>query len=472
MLRLINVMRTIFFSIYGGDIEKIYLRSGMMQALIDTGHRVILLIRAKPSDEAKLEYYRKNFGQERVLVELLPPAMTKAELYWYHLSWNSLPTHSAYVKRKDLYLKHRKKVRYFLESAAGWLGRFRFWRSFLRWSYFIVPDAFAAELFDKYKPDLVFAPNMFSPEDCRLLRTARKRKIKTVTTMKSWDVPTTRGFTRVKADRILVFNEINRKETIEIGDYRADQVFVMGFPQFDVYARSETYLSREEFFSRIHADPAKKLILFAIPGDFKHPFINDILIGLDQAITDGRIREPVQVLARFHPKYPSPAEALKDLKHFIMDRPGTYFTQKLEMSTDAPMASTYQWTFTDHDIIHLANSLKHAAVTTNVESTMTLDAVAVGRPVVMIAFDGNQKLDYWHSIMRNYDREHFQAVIRSGGVRLAKTMDEFIRDINVYLENAEADADGRQRMRESVIYKTDGQSAARAARYVMDALAS
>lgn len=463
-------MKTVFVSIYGGDIEKIYLRSGVIREIVDAGHRVVLLIRVKKDDEDKLKYYRDNYGGPNVVVEPLPPATTAAELYWYHFSWNSIPSYSSYVKRKDLYLKHRKTFRYLLELCAWYLGHLRPWRTFVRFVYLRLPDDYAKDLFETYKPDLLFAPNMFSPEDCRLLRVAKKRGIRTVTTMKSWDVPTTRGFTRVMADRILVFNRINFDETVAIGDYRPDRVRIMGFPQFDVYAKPETYLPREEFFARIHADPAKKLILFAIPGDFKHPFINDILIGLDRAITDGRIREPVQVLARFHPKYPSPAEALKDLRNFIMDRPGTYFTKKLEMSTDAPMAATYQWTFTDNDLIHLANSLKHADVTMNVESTMTLDAASIDRPVIMIGFDGDKKLDYWHSITRNYDREHFQAVLKSRGVRLAKSMDELIADINAYLEDPKLDAAERQTLRDAVIYKTDGQSAHRAAQFILEML--
>jgi hypothetical protein len=288
--------------------------------------------------------------------------------------------------------------------------------------------------------------------------------------MKSWDVPTTRGFTRVIADRILVFNEINKQQTTDIGDYPEDKIRIMGFPQFDYYVRPELRISREEFFRNIGADPKRPLVLFAIPGDFKLPTINDILIALDNAIESGRIPRDVQVLARFHPKYRSPAETLKNLKHFIMDRPGTYFTDVTELSTDAPMSQTFQWVFTNKDIVHLVNSLYHSDVVINVESTITLDANAFDKPVIMIGYDGDKVMDYWHSVRRNYDREHFAAVLASGGVSYVQSHDALIDAINRYLKDTDADQEGRKRLREQLLYRVDGKSAERAAQYILEML--
>ena len=474
--RIAIIMKTIFLSIYDGDQEKIFLRSSFLDELKRAGHRIILLIRAGEGDigEKKIAYYAKEFGGERVIVEKVRAvAMTRKEyeLYFYHVSWNSISSFTTRLKRHDLYLTHRNVFRYALESVIGWLGHLYAWRQFIRWVYWMIPEHSLDSLFETYKPDLVFASNMFSPEDCKLLKVAKKRKVPTVTTMKSWDVPTTRGFTRVMADRILVFNDVNKAETHALGDYPLERIRVMGFPQFDVYTRKELILPRAEFFRKIGADPQKKLILFAVPGYFKHPNINEILQGLNDAITSGRISQPVQVLARFHPKYPSPAEQMKTLPHFILDRPGTYFGKQLETATDAPSAQTFQWTFTSDDIIHLANSLFHSDVVVNVESTISLDAAAFDRPVIMIAYDGVQKqLEYWHSVRRNYDREHFQAVLKSGGVRLAKTQDELIVDLNRYLDDPACDAEGRQRLREAVLYRVDGHSAMRAAQYVLEML--
>lgn len=453
-------MKTVFVTIYDGDTEKIYLRSGAVARLTEAGVRVVLLIRAAD----RVPYYRQHFEGERLTVEPLPPALNRSEELWYHLSWNTIPTYSVRVKRHDLYLEHGNRMRYALEWTAGFLGRFRPWRQFLRQVYLRLPDRYAEALFATYRPDLLFCPNMFSAEDCRLLRAARRRCIPTVTTIKSWDVATTRGFTRVIADRLLVFNEINREEAIAIGDYPPERIRIVGFPQFDIYTRREHLLPREAFFRQIGGDPARKLILYAVPGDFKNPYSHEILTALDQAIEEGRVRHPVQVLARFHPKYPSKAERLQRLKHFILDRPGTYFqAERLERGIDAPAAMAYQWTFTDHDLAHLANSLYHSDVTINTESTMSLDAAAFDRPVISIGFDGFHRLDYWRSLARNYRREHYRSVLETGGVRLAQSFDELIEYINMYLDDPTVDREGRARLRERVLFRLDGRSAQRVA---------
>jgi len=284
---------------------------------------------------------------------------------------------------------------------------------------------------------------------------------------KSWDVPTTRGFTRVKADQILVFNEINKAEIVAIGDYPKSRVYPVGFPQFDPYLHKELYVSREEFSRTLGADPSKTLILFAVPGDFKNPYSHEIMRGLDAAAENGRFVNPVQFIARFHPKYPSKGELLKDLKHFILDRPGTYFSKDLEGALDNPSGTTFQWTFTDKDIAHLANSIYHSAMVINTESTMTLDAAAINRPVILIGFDGDRKLDYWHSVRRNYDREHLIEVLKTGGTRLVGSLDELVAAINVYLADPKADSKGRERLRDRLLYQVDGKASDRIAEHIL-----
>lgn len=459
-------MKTIFISIYDGDTEKNILRSDVFEYLKEAGHKIILLIRAVK----RVSYYRENFEDSQVRVEPLPPARSQFEVIYNYIDRNILPTNSVYLRRWDGYLDHKKLHVYLVGRILGVLGRLRIWRHFLRWFYHVIPDDYASDIFRKHNPDLLFAPNMFSAEDCRLLKYAKKHSIKTIATVKSWDVLTTKAFTRVIADKICVFNEYNRIEAMDLGDYKERQIIVTGFPQFDVYTKKEIYLSREAFFNKIGADPNKKLILFAVPGDWKNPYTHEVMIGINQAIEAGEIKEPVQVLARFHPKYPATGETLKNLNHFIMDRPGTYFDKGSEKSLDTSLAKTLAWTFTDKDIIHLANSIYHSDVTINTESTMTLDAAALDKPVVLVGYDGFHKLDYYRSIVRNYDREHFQYVLKTGGARLAKNSKEMAKYINLYLENSELDKGKREELRNKLIYKIDGQSSRRVAEAVLSLL--
>lgn len=457
--------KTIFLTVYDGDTEKVILRSSAFSHLLRSGHRIVLLVRG----QSRIEYYRNMFGSDSVSVELLPPATTWGETVWHYLSWNTVPTHAAYIRRKINFRKDRRIYLYILESVAWLLGHMRIWREFLRLVYFCIPDSYAADLFDTYKPDLLFAPNMFSPEDFRMLKAAKKRGIATITTAKSWDVLTTKAFTRVKADRILVFNEFNKEEAIHFGDYSPEAVTVTGFPQFDVYVQEGIFSLREEFCAAIGADPQKRLLLLAVPGDWKTPYTKEIMLELDRRIEEGRFGEPIQVIARFHPKYPDSSESLR-LKHFIFDRPGTLFSAKREYSVDMGVRGTYAWTFTDKDIAHLANSIRHTELVINTESTLTLDAAANDKPSILIAYDGGAHVPYWDSIERVYEREHYRHVVETGAAPIVKSHDELEHEIREFLTNKKYLWAEREALKRKLLYKVDGKSGARVAAAVLKEL--
>lgn len=455
-------MKTLFLTVYDGDTEKVVLRSGVFGRLKESGHRIVLLVRVAD----RLPYYKQQFEKDNVIVELLPPAMTKLEALWYHLGWNTLPTRAAALRRSMHYRKHRNPLRYAVECLAGLLGHLRPWRELLRLIYSLAPDMYCAEYFDKYQPDLVFTPNMFSPEDMRMLRAAKRRGVPTVATAKSWDVLTTKAFTRVRADKLLVFNETNRKEAIHIGDYDPKRVVVTGFPQFDVYARDDWKLPREEFCKNLGLDAGKRLILMAVPGDWKTPHTRDILHALDEAIENGPLQD-VQVLARLHPKYADSSEH-EAYRHIVMNRPGTHFNEGREFSIDMGVQNVYQWTFTDADIAHLANSLFHTEVVINTESTLTLDGAALGKPSVLVAYDGKQKLPYLDSVARIYEREHFRNVVKTGACPVARSDGELVSALRRFLDEPHYLQKEREVLKERLLYRTDGKSAERTASAVLE----
>lgn len=458
-------MKTIFISIYDGDTEKNVLRSGTFDHLKRAGHRIVLLIRGKD----RLQYYREHFGDERVIIEQLPRASSRMETYWYYIGWNTLPTNSVYGRQRMNRARGAPLSRLVFGTTLWLLGHLRLWRELLRALYAIAPDRYAMDLFEKYQPDLVFAPNMFSPEDFRLMRAAKRRAIPTVTTAKSWDVLTTKAFTRVRADRLIVFNGFNRDEAVRFGDYDAKRVVVTGFPQFDIYTRDEIFVSRDAFCRAIGADPEKRLIMFAPPGDWLSEYSIDILTALDRSIGAGEFSQPLQILARFHPKYVDRAERAT-LPHVIKDRPGTHLSEQRDFSMDIGQGGIFSWTFTDKDIVHLANSLKHCDIIINTASTLTLDATANDRPVILIGYDGNETPRYWGQIARVYNREHVQTVLSTNAAPVVWSHRELVEAINMFLENPRHGEREREVFKAKLLYKVDGKAAERTAHAVLEML--
>ncbi len=453
--------KTIFVSVYDGDTEKVILRSGVLAALDTSGHRIVLLIRG----EKRLTYYREHFERGNVFVELLPRAMNRWEDFWHHVSWNTVPTYAVYIRRRMRFQKEGGYLRYYFEAGLWALGHIRIWRNVLRFVYGSIREDFAADLFEKYQPDLLFSPNMFSPEDCRLLRAARQRKVRTVATAKSWDVLTTKAFTRVKADRLLVFNAFNKEEAVALGDYAPEDVIVTGFPQFDVYSKAPS-MSREVFMKALGIPVEKRLILFGVPGDWMAPHVHEILVALDKKISEGALPPETHILARLHPKYQDTSEGLV-LPHVTFERPGTHFTTGKEFSVDLGISGTYTWTFTDEDIQHLQASIVYSEAVLNVASTMTLDAVANDRPAVFVAYDGDAELPYWQSIGRYYERDHIVHVMETGAVPLVHSHDELTEVLNGILSGEKTRQEERQVLKDKLLYRVDGQASQRTASAIL-----
>lgn len=456
-------MKTIFISIYDGDAEKNVLRSGVLSALKASGHRIIILIRG----EERKPYYKKEFSDNQVTIDVLPVANSFKEKIWYHISRNSIPTRAVYVRNVREYYRHKNFLRFLCERILSHLAHLRIYRELLRALYAQTGERYADDLFERYQPDLVFAQNMFSPEDCRLLLSAKRRNITTVTTVKSWDVLPTKAFTRVRADRVLVFNEFNKQEALSYGDYNESQIVVTGFPQFDIYQRTEHIQPREQFLRSLGMSTNDKYVFYSIPGDWKLPYTRDVVETLDIYADEKKFVNQIRVYVEIHPKYSDPTEQAK-LKHVLLRRPGTYFSQQGEFSLDSGGAGARQWTFTQDDIEHLANVLHHAEAVICTDSTLSLDATASDRPVILIAYDGHRTLPYKHSIAFIYEREHYRNVIQTRGVQVVRSHTELLSAINTVLQNPEYLRSEREELKRKLLYLNDGKASERVAKAILE----
>ena len=71
-------------------------------------------------------------------------------------------------------------------------------------------------MFEKYKPDVVFATNVYGEEDVLLMKSASIHGVKTIGMVLSWDNNTSKHLMRVVPNVLLVQNEIIKDEAIKI----------------------------------------------------------------------------------------------------------------------------------------------------------------------------------------------------------------------------------------------------------------
>ena len=90
-----------------------------------------------------------------------------------------------------------------------------------------------------YRPVLVVAANpglVFS--EVPLLRTARRRGVRSMAIDPSWDNFTNKLIPVRQVDRLVVWNEIMKQQAIALHGYGADAIRVAGAPQFDPHFRA------------------------------------------------------------------------------------------------------------------------------------------------------------------------------------------------------------------------------------------
>lgn len=313
------------------------------------------------------------------------------------------------------------------------------------------------QLFSRYTPCLVVSTHPTTMAEYEFLKYARKTGVISLGIVKSWDILTTKGYFPVPPDYHLVWNQIMKEEITRLHQVPEDRVWITGIPQFDLYADTASAPARKESFAKLNLNPASKTVLYATsppPINREDP---EILRRL--AVTFGGGREAsVQILVRLHPL--DSLKRYREIAHpnLVFHVPGA----QLGNSGDHRVVDP-------NFIADLRDALLHSDVVVNTCSTMSLDAVAMDRPVVNIAFDLEPK-GYYRSSRRYYDFDHFRPIVESGATRIAASFEEFVSMIRRYLDNPKLDLLERARLRETMCYKVDGQSARRVAQCILRGL--
>ena len=118
---------------------------------------------------------------------------------------------------------------------------------------------------------------------------------------------------------------------------------------------------------------------------------------------------------------------------------------------------------------HLADLLYNSDVVIAFASTLAIDAAVFNKPIVFIGFDGDKR-PYWQGLRRYYDYDHQSSMLKTGGVKLAKNMEELIAFTKQYLNNPQLDEAGRKKIIQERCWKLDGKSGARLAEVILQYL--
>jgi len=455
-------MKTIFITIFEGIEAKHILRTKVLPTLLlDKNIKIVLLAKSVE----RVEYYKKEFHDERIVYEVVPYERTLGEGFdrvFAYLKFLMLRTGTVKLRRKMSYELTGNIFTFVLNSFLNMIFAHRVVRVVARrLDMLLVKNDTYTEIFDKYNPSLVFCAHLFEEPETHLLREAKKRNIRTIGLVNSWDKVTARAVMRLLPDKIIVFNDIVKCEMVKYNDIKEKHIFVSGLPQYDMYFnRSEPYSTREDFFKKIHIDPKNKLIVYAPMGRTFSNIDWDVYDILEKMNKNGEFGENVSILVRFQPNDFIDEGEIQRRPNLKYDYPGKRFTATRGVD----------WDMNESDIRHLYDTLFYLDVVVCWAGSFGIDAVIFGKPVVHPNLPLRIDEPRMNSPREHYTFTHYKKALGSGGLKLAGTEEELKNAIKSYLDDPSIDREGRKRLITEEVQFTDGKSGERIAQFVLQHL--
>ncbi len=453
--------KTIFIALFQGVEAKNILRTNIYKELIKNDWlRIILFVDSK----SRADYYRKEFSHPRVMYEVVDRWAPKGlDKIFSILKFFTLKTKTTKLRRRMALEDRGKTLRAYTVYCLGVFFNIllsnKITRKIIRWLDFnLIDNRRYKKYFDKYNPDLVFLSHLFDETEIDILREAKKQKVRSIGFINSWDKLTARCSLRLLPDKLVVFNEIVKREALKHTDMKEKDIMVTGLPQYDIY-EDRAPISKGEFFEKMNLSLDKKLLVYAPMGKAFSNSDWDIIDLFRKAIKKEDIKG-VQLLVRFSPNDFIDEDELEKRPDLKYDLPGTRFSKKRGVN----------WDMNFQDINHLHDTIFHLDVLVCYTSSMSIDVAVLGKPVINIDFEVKEKKITSKTPTFYYQTTHYSNAIRTGGISRVKNKKELINQINNYLENPKLKKEGRKKLVKEQCWKVDGKAGQRIADFLISNL--
>ncbi len=441
-------MKTIFITIFEGVEVKNILRTTILTNLL-THSDIRIVLFTKSQD--KVDYYKKEFNDPRIVFEVVEwKSQSSIDRFFTKLKFVLLRTETTDLKRKMVSEYEGEYIRYYTGLCLNFLLARPSIRKIARFlDFLLVRDATYAKYFDTYKPDLVFLAHLFDEPEIALLREAKKRKVKSIGFINSWDKITSRCIMRLLPDKAIVFNELVKQELVTYNEMSAEDIFVSGLPQYDYFYTPEKYPA-----------PENKFIVYASMGRAFSTSDWDMIDLMYSIVSSDELREKCDLLVRFQPNDFVDQEELKKRPHLKYDVPGIRFGSKRGVD----------WDMNTQDLAHLKKTLQTMSVLVCYASSISVDAAVFDKPIININFEIQKSAQLLKSPTQYYKSAHYKNALSTNAIDLVTSKDELVDAINKYLEHPEYRKEERKALVLQQCGFADGLAGERIYRYIWNNL--
>lgn len=446
-------MKTIFLTAFEGIEIRTVFRTPILETL--KGTRIIAFTKVRePVEHSKLmQYYREEFpGIEWEGVRI---RLNRIDKFFQKLKFLLLKTESTDLHRRIKLKNDKDYFSYFFFSFLNTILAKPIIRKLIRFAdYYLIKDNTYAYYFDAYDPDLVISALPFEEIEINLLHEAKRRGIKSIGFISSWDKVTSKCILRVLPDKLICFNDFVKRNLIKHNEVKERDIFVAGIPHYDHYFEKD-FISKEVFFREQGIDPQKKLIVYAPMGK-QYSNSDWEVIDMLYDLTNGF---NANLLVRFQPVETIDEQELKKRPWLIYQHPGKRFS-----------ASRTDWDMDYQDLKLLKNTLYHMDLLICYASSLSIDAMVFNKPVININFELEpiellEKPATWY-----YQLAHYKDALVSGGIKLADSKFQLEAGIERYLNNPLYNEENRKKLAEEQCKYLDGKAGEKVGNFILDIL--
>jgi CDP-glycerol glycerophosphotransferase (TagB/SpsB family) len=232
------------------------------------------------------------------------------------------------------------------------------------------------------QPDLLIGTrSTINSLDYRFLLEAATKGFKQITLASSWDNFTTKGFFPFPVNKTVVWNEKMASELREIFDVPSEDIVVAGYPRVAMLEDTGPFKSSTHYLSSLGLDKYRRFVLYSAsyaeltrePGHNmprEYAAIREVVAEIEP-----RLPPDCCILVRLHPFSKADDENCFD----GLSRTTVFVPGRIDQYVERVMNRS--------DEHHLAAQLQFAEAIVSMASTITIDAFAVRKPVVNIAFE-------------------------------------------------------------------------------------
>ena len=252
------------------------------------------------------------------------------------------------------------------------------------------------------------------------IKAARACGIRSAVCIASWDNLTNKGLLRIEPDRVIVWNEAQKREAVEYHYIPEHKVSTTGAQLFDRWFGRTVTRQRDEFCRRAGLPDARPFLLFTGSSMFISESHAEVAF----------VRRWIQAIrASSHP-------ALRDSN--ILIRPHPYNARAWESNPVADLAGVALYPRQGYNAVDPENradffdSLSHAAAVVGINTSAMIEAAIVGTPVFSFLapeFAGTQAgtIHFHHLLPEN-----------GGFVRIASTLEQHVAQLGERLADRSA----------------------------------